>query len=440
MHLGLQEQELKNHVTWQATSYQTLRDALENHRQALTNHQQALTTARARVQALTTVLHEAEASFSAVEAASAQVQQALDDTLACTEPAALQVDEPEPDTKRPRETVVTSQHAAGASSEAVPEESSGPPSLTPSAPLPSVASSTPLPSEQSALPSLTPSVASSAPPRSEPSAPPPPSTTLATSVSGATVSSDTEDALPRKMPRTASPCKMPRVESPTCDFESMHTENTCVLAKDKHGTWNKGVRRFRITDQSASDMLSWVVENTSRTLSTITSDGLWLDGFHNCDMVHSAGLDAARQLKHTFVISRADRRRALKMIPGLSRIVDAAKTEIENMHLHDIPQNLEWLTGHILNQSDVNARFTYHQDTTEERSTVGGRRDRHVLYTAIIKLNHGGCTSMRVCGHPEVFYLAPGGSGVIFRSDLHHCTEKAEPGIWKIALFFGLFL
>ena len=231
MHLGLQEQELKNHVTWQATSYQTLRDALENHRQALTNHQQALTTARARVQALTTVLHEAEASFSAVEAASAQVQQALDDTLACTEPAALQVDEPEPDTKRPRETVVTSQHAAGASSEAVPEESSGPPSLTPSAPLPSVASSTPLPSEQSALPSLTPSVASSAPPRSEPSAPPPPSTTLATSVSGATVSSDTEDALPRKMPRTASPCKMPRVESPTCDFESMHTENTCVLAK-----------------------------------------------------------------------------------------------------------------------------------------------------------------------------------------------------------------
>ena len=132
MHLGLQEQELKNHVTWQATSYQTLRDALENHRQALTNHQQALTTARARVQALTTVLHEAEASFSAVEAASAQVQQALDDTLACTEPAALQVDEPEPDTKRPRETVVTSQHAAGASSEAVPEESSGPPSLTPS--------------------------------------------------------------------------------------------------------------------------------------------------------------------------------------------------------------------------------------------------------------------------------------------------------------------
>ena len=47
---------------------------------------------------------------------------------------------------------------------------------------------------------------------------------------------------------------------------------------------------------------------------------------------------------------------------------------------------------------------------------------------------------MQVCGHPEVFYLAPGGSGVIFRSDLHHRTEKAEPGIWKIALFFGIFL
>ena len=223
-------------------------------------------------------------------------------------------------------------------------------------------------------------------------------------------------------------------------FQTMDVENTRVLTQDEHGTWNHGVRRFRINGQSASDMLSWVVENTSRTLSTITSDGLWLDGFQNWDAVHSGGLDAARQLQHTFMISRAHRRRALKIIPGLNSIVAVAQAEIESMHLHDNPQTLKWLNGHILNQGDVNARFTYHQDTTEERNVVGGRRDRHVLYTAIIKLNHGGCTSMQVCGHPEVFYLAPGGSGVIFRSDLHHRTEKAEPGIWKIALFFGIFL
>ena len=261
--------------------------------------------------------------------------------------------------------------------------------------------------------------------------------TRAKSVSRVTVSSDTRGALPRKMPRTASPRKMPHA---ACDFESMDAENTRVLTQDEPGTWINGVWRFRITGQSASDMLSWFVENTSRTLSVITTDGLWLDGFHNWEAVHSRGLDAARQLQHTFVIPRAHRRRALKIIPGLNTIVAAAQAEIESKHLHDTPQMLEWLTGHILNQGDVNARFTYHKDTTEERNAVGGRRDRHVLYTAIIKLNRGGCTSMQVCGHPEVFYLAPGGSGVIFRSDLHHRTEKAELGIWKIALFFGVFL
>ena len=398
-------QEHTNIVMWRATSYQALRDAAENHRQALA-------TARACSQALTTVLHEAEASFSAVEVASAQVRQALNHILACAEAAGLQVNEPEPGTKRPCDEVATSQHAAGSSSEALRKEASEPPSLTPSAP--------------------SSSVPCSAPPRSEPSTLHPPYITRSKSVSGARVSSDTEEVVPRKMPRTASPRQMSHVE--------LDAENTRVITQDEHGTWINGVRRFRVNGRSASDMLSWIVENTSRTLSTITSDGLWLDGFHNWDAVHSGGLDAARQLRHTFVISRAHRRRALKIIPGLNRIVAAAQAEIESMQLHDSPPRLEWLTGHILNQGDVNARFTYHQDTTEERDAVGGRRDRHVLYTAIIKLNHGGCTSMQVCGQPEVFYHAPGGSGVIFRSDLHHRTEKAEPGIWKIALFFGIFL
>ena len=264
--------------------------------------------------------------------------------------------------------------------------------------------------------------------------------TRAKSVSGATVSRYTEDTLPRKLPRTAAPRKMPHIASPPCDFESMDAENTSVLSQDEHGTWNNGVRRFRTTGHSAADMLSWIVENTSRTRSTIATDTLCLDGFHNWDAVHGGGLDASRQLQHTFVISRTQRQRALDVIPGLSGIVAAAQAEIESMQLHDTPQRLEWLTGHILNQGDVNARFAYHQDTTEERNAVSGRRDRHVLFTAIVKLNRGGCTSMQVCGQPEVFYLAPGGSGVIFRSDLHHRTEKAEPGIWKIALFFGVFL
>ena len=112
---------------WQAISYQALRDAVENHRQALA-------TARVRAQALTTMLHEAVASFSAVEVATAQVQQALNDTLVCTESAGLQVNEPESGTKRLREDVATSQHAAGASSEANPEAASQPLSLRTSPP------------------------------------------------------------------------------------------------------------------------------------------------------------------------------------------------------------------------------------------------------------------------------------------------------------------
>ena len=238
----------------------------------------------------------------------------------------------------------------------------------------------------------------------------------------------------------ASSRKLPRMTSPSCEFATMGSENARVLAQDKYGTWCKGVRRFRANRESAAKVLSWVVDNTSRTLSVAATDALTLDGFQDWGMVHAGTLDNERQLQHTFVISRAQRRRALKAIPGLADIVSATQAEIESLRLHDTPTKLEWLTGHILNQGDVNARFEYHQDTDEERKEVGGRRDRRVLYTAIVKLNSGGCTSMQVYGHPEVFYYAHGGCSVIFRSDLHHRTEKAEPGIWKLALFFGLFL
>ena len=110
------------------------------------------------------------------------------------------------------------------------------------------------------------------------------------------------------------------------------------------------------------------------------------------------------------------------------------------MELQDTPREPEWLTAHILNQGDVNARFEWHQDTNEERKETSGRRDRRVLYSAIVKLNRGGDTSMQVCGHPEVRYHSPAGSGILFRSDLHHRTEKAEHGVWKLAMFFGVFL
>jgi len=223
------------------------------------------------------------------------------------------------------------------------------------------------------------------------------------------------------------------------NFVAMEAENAAILAQDRAGTWQKGVRRFQTPAESAAKVLAWVVENTSRKLSVIATDELLLDGFYEWDAVHAGTQDNTRQLKHTFVIPRAQRRAALKFIPGFAELVAEAQAAIESMQLSDTPGRLEWLTGHILNQGDVNARFEYHQDTSEERNKKTGRRDRRVLYTAIVKLSRGGCTSMEVCGQPEVFYHSAGGTGILFRSSLHHRTEKAEQGVWKLALFFGAF-
>ena len=228
--------------------------------------------------------------------------------------------------------------------------------------------------------------------------------------------------------------------SPAPNTEVMAVENAGVLAKDPPGKWFNGVMRFSVERDSASKVLSWIVENTSRKLSVVATDELFLDGFHNWDAVHAGVQDEERQLQHTFVIARAQRRRALKAIPGLVDIVNTAKAAIVSMELQDTPGEPEWLTAHILNQGDVNARFEWHQDTSEERKETSGRRDRRVLYSAIVKLNRGGYTSMQVCGHPEVNYHSPAGSGILFRSDLHHRTEKAEHGVWKLAMFFGVFL
>jgi hypothetical protein len=248
---------------------------------------------------------------------------------------------------------------------------------------------------------------------------------------------------PKKKSRTTPPEVRP-VEVEEAEnlpnFNEMEEENAAILAQDDPSAWKNGVARFSTDRGAAAKVLAWLVENTSRKLSVIATEALTLDGFHNWEAVHARIPNDERQLQHTFVIARAQRRRALQVIPGLAQLVEASKAAIVSLHLKDTPKQLQWLTGHILNQSDVNARFAWHQDTTEERKEMGGRRDRRVLYSAIVKLNRGGCTSMQVCGEPEVYYHSPEGNGVIFRSDLYHRTEKAEPGVWKLAMFFGVFL
>ena len=234
--------------------------------------------------------------------------------------------------------------------------------------------------------------------------------------------------------------KKPRMGEGVRKFAAMAAENAAILSRDEMGAWEKGIRRFNASASSAAQVLAWVVENTSRKLSVVATEALTVHGFHEYVDTHAGTQNDARQLQHTFVIGRSQRRAALKSIPGFERLVAEAQAAVESMRLADAPNKLEWLTGHILNQGDVNARFEYHKDTSEERNKRTGRRDRRVLYTAIVKLNHGGCTSMEVCGQPEVFYHSLGGNGIIFRSNLHHRTEKAEQGIWKLALFFGVFM
>ena len=232
-------------------------------------------------------------------------------------------------------------------------------------------------------------------------------------------------------------------EAPSPDgapLEQMAADNEQVLGQDGPGIWTRGVSRWRANPQDASALLAWIVERTSRTNSVVETTEITVDGFDNWDAVHAGDQNGERQMQHTFVISRAQRRRALRLIPGMASLVRSAQSAIEALGLQDVPKNLQWLTAHVLNQGDVNARFEYHQDTTEERKEEGGRRDRRVLYTVIVKLNAGGCTTMQVCGHPEVAYHAVAGSSIVFRANLHHRTGKAEPGVWKLALFFGYFL
>ena len=230
------------------------------------------------------------------------------------------------------------------------------------------------------------------------------------------------------------------------DLKTM--ENAVALSSDPMGWWRNGVKRIAV-DQEAAEALHhhFTIGGRWKSGAGVRVGSKVLCGFGNYDAVHAAQLDPALQSEHTLMISPAHRTVALKYIPGLRQVVEqvlkmvdsltrAQKTDSELLR----NRRVEWLNGHVLNQSNANARFDDHQDTSEEKAEEGGAPDRKVLYTAVIKLSRGGTTSMQVCGHNEVHYRVAPGSGLLFRSNLHHRTCKAEEGVWKLALFFGFFL
>ena len=170
----------------------------------------------------------------------------------------------------------------------------------------------------------------------------------------------------------------PSSPSDAASFDAMKIENMRLLSQDRGDTWHNGVARLSTSRASAASMLAWVIEHTSRKTSVIVTNTLRVDGFQNWEHVHAGSPNDERQRAHTFVITRAQRRHALLHIPGLSGLVAEAKGAVESLRLHDMPAELEWLHGHILNQGDVNARFEYHQDTGEERSRIDERFQHHI--------------------------------------------------------------
>ena len=109
-------------------------------------------------------------------------------------------------------------------------------------------------------------------------------------------------------------------------------------------------------------------------------------------------------------------------------------------HVRCLPEELDLLHGHTLDQSSEHSTFSDHQDTEENRKKGARRPDRQVIYTVVIKLSRGGDTAMRVLGRKAVEYEAAPGTGVYFRSELWHRTERASEGTMKVTLFFGRWL
>ena len=68
------------------------------------------------------------------------------------------------------------------------------------------------------------------------------------------------------------------------------------------------------------------------------------------------------------------------------------------------------------------------------------RRSQGVVYTAVIALSDGGDTAMRILGNEELAFTSEAGSGVAFRSELWHRTERAGAGVWKLTVFYGYLL
>lgn len=215
--------------------------------------------------------------------------------------------------------------------------------------------------------------------------------------------------------------------------ERMVAFNTSLLAAEPRQRWpDDGTARVALSATAAEALCGFL--RRARDGAKLVVGGREFTGYYDYHNTAAAEAgrrhDANEQVKFTLLLDDVDHAR--RHFPGLNELTHGAQC--------CLPEKMELLHGHVLDQTSEHTQFSDHQDTEENRKKGARRADREVVYTVIIKLSRGGDTAMRVLGCEPVAYEAAPGTGVCFRSELWHRTERASAGTVKLALFFGRWL
>ena len=223
--------------------------------------------------------------------------------------------------------------------------------------------------------------------------------------------------------------------------------NARLLAAEPRRRWpDAGAQRFALGPTSARKLLAYVRDPANRDargrLRLNDGKGTLVGGFYNYRATHTVEAGArhseAEQVRHTLLLSHDELELARDALPGLDVLMKGALRQLPEAEADG--RAIVPLHGHILDQSSGTARFADHQDTEEEVAEGARARDRRVVYTAVIALSDGGDTAMRILGNEELAFTSEAGSGVAFRSELWHRTERAGAGVWKLTVFYGYLL
>jgi hypothetical protein len=205
--------------------------------------------------------------------------------------------------------------------------------------------------------------------------------------------------------------------------------NAALLAAEPRRRWpDHGTARVALSAAPAEALCRFL---RARDGAKLVVGGRAYTGYHDYRATAAAEAgrrhDANEQVKFTLLLDDVDHAR--DHLPGLDALAHGAQCSL--------PEPMDLLHGHVLDQTSEHTQFGDHQDTEENRKKGARRADREVVYTVVLKLSRGGDTAMRVLGCEPVAYEAAPGTGVCFRSELWHRTERASAGTVKLTLFFG---